>query len=37
MGKALEYVRVKEIVANPFRRDLKVDIEFIANADAIYT
>ncbi len=31
------YVRVRGTIANPFRRDLKVDIEFIADTAAIYT
>ena len=31
------YVRVKGVIANPFRRDLKVEVEFIADTGAIYT
>ncbi len=31
------YVRVKGIIANPFRRELKLEIEFIADTGAIYT
>ncbi len=31
------YVRVKGVIANPFRRDLRVEVEFIADTGAIYT
>jgi len=31
------YVRVKGVVANPLRRDIKVEVEFIADTGAIYT
>ncbi len=31
------YVRVRGTIANPFRRDLRVNIEFIADTGAIYT
>jgi len=30
-------VRVKGVVANPLRRDIKVEVEFVADAGAIYT
>lgn len=33
----LGYVRVKGVVANPIKRDLKMEIEFIADTGAIYT
>jgi len=31
------YVRVKGVVANPLRRDVRVEVEFIADTEAIYT
>jgi len=31
------YVRVKGVVANPLRRDVRVEVEFIADTGAIYT
>jgi len=31
------YIRVKGIVANPLRRDVRVEVEFIADTGAIYT
>ena len=31
------YVRVKGIIANPFKRDLRIEVEFIADTGAIYT
>ncbi|MGC8975829.1 MAG: retroviral-like aspartic protease family protein [Thermoprotei archaeon] len=31
------FVRVKGIVANPIKRDLRTEIEFIADTGAIYT
>ena len=31
------YVRVRGIIANPFKRDLRIDVEFIADTGAIYT
>ena len=31
------YVRVKGVVANPFKRELGVELEFIADTRAIYT
>jgi predicted aspartyl protease len=31
------YVRVRVVVANPLRRDLKVEDDFIADTGAIYT
>lgn len=31
------YVKVRGVLANPLRRDLKVETEFIADAGAIYT
>jgi len=31
------YVRIKGVVANPLRRDVRVEVEFVADAGAIYT
>jgi len=31
------YVKVRAVVANPLKRDLKVEAEFIADTGAIYT
>ena len=31
------YVRVKGVVANPFKRSLRVEVEFVADTSAIYT
>ncbi len=31
------YVRVKGVIANPFKRDLRIEVEFIADTGAIYT
>ncbi len=31
------YVRVKGVIANPFRRDVRVEVEFVADTGAIYT
>jgi len=36
-GHVIGYVRVKGVIANPFRRDLRVEVEFIADTGAIYT
>jgi len=33
----LGYARVKGFIANPMRRDLKLEVEFVADTDAIYT
>ena len=33
----LEYVRVRGVIANPFKRSLRLEVEFIADAGAIYT
>jgi len=33
----MSYVRVKGFIANPFRRDLKLELEFVADTGAIYT
>jgi len=31
------YVRVKGVVANPLKREIRVEVEFIADTGAIYT
>ena len=31
------YIRVKGIIANPFRREQRLEVEFIADTSAIYT
>jgi len=36
-GHIIGHVRVKGVIANPFRRDLRVEVEFIADTGAIYT
>jgi len=33
----LDYIRVKGVIANPFKRDLKLDVEFVVDTGAIYT
>jgi len=33
----LGYIKVKATVANPFNRDVKLDVEFVADTGAIYT
>jgi len=36
-GLAMGYVRVKGVVANPLKREIRVEVEFIADTGAIYT
>ncbi len=36
-GSIIGYVRVIGVIANPFKRDLRVEVEFIADTGAIYT
>lgn len=36
-GLATDYVRVKGVVANPLKREVRVEVEFIADTGAIYT
>lgn len=36
-GLATGYVRVKGVVANPLKREVRVEVEFIADTGAIYT
>ena len=36
-GHIIGHVRVKGVIANPFRRDLRVEVEFIADTGTIYT
>ncbi len=31
------YIKVKATVANPFNRDVKLDVEFVADTGVIYT
>jgi len=31
------YVRVKGVIANPFKRDLRMEVEFVADTGTIYT
>ncbi len=33
----MKYVRVKGVIANPFKKDLRVEVEFVADTGAIYT
>lgn len=33
----MKYVHVKGVIANPFKRDLRVEVEFVADTGAIYT
>ncbi len=36
-GSVLGYVRVRGVIANPFNRELRTEVEFIADTGAIYT